>query len=301
MNYNNVDTQAKNSRSTHAQRGGANQTDATTLYLAEIGCAPLLTAQEEIHYGRLVQKGDSVARNKLIESNLRLVVNVAKAYQNRGLALLDLIEEGNLGLMHAVEKFDPERGCRFSTYATWWIRQSVERAIMNQSRVVRLPVHVAKQLNSCIRASRRFSQSLDHEPSVSELADMMNKPLKDIEKLLRLKENAISVDLPIGNDQGRRICDVIPDENNADPSVLLEADSINQLIDHWLLSLSEKQKQVVEQRFGLHNGQVLTLEQLGQKLNVTRERVRQIQMDALKSLRKTLEKEGLSSDLFLSD
>ena len=159
------------------------QLDATRLYLSEIGFSPLLTADEEKHYSRLALKGDEAARKKMIECNLRLVVKIARRYLNRGLALLDLIEEGNLGLIRAVEKFDPERGFRFSTYATWWIRQTIERAIMNQTRTIRLPIHVVKEINIYLRAARHLSQTLDHEPSTEEIADMLDKPISEVKRM----------------------------------------------------------------------------------------------------------------------
>ncbi|VAW74590.1 RNA polymerase sigma factor RpoS, partial [hydrothermal vent metagenome] len=160
--------------------------DATRMYLNEIGFSPLLTAEEEVYYSRLAQKGDESGRRRMIESNLRLVVKIARRYINRGLAFLDLIEEGNLGLIRAVEKFDPERGFRFSTYATWWIRQTIERGIMNQTRTIRLPIHVVKELNSYLHAARRLAQTLDHEPNAEEIAELLDKPMKDVKRLLKL-------------------------------------------------------------------------------------------------------------------
>ncbi|MEE9493550.1 MAG: RNA polymerase sigma factor RpoS [Gammaproteobacteria bacterium] len=299
MRYNTINSSSKKTAGLSASMSVATQHDATSLYLKEIGYSPLLTAEEEVRYGRLVHQGNRSARNKLIVSNLRLVANIAKTYRNRGLALLDLIEEGNLGLMHAIEKFDPERGFRFSTYATWWIRQAVERAIMNQSRTVRLPVHIAKQLNSCLRVSSRISQTLDHEPKIRELADTMGKPVSEIDKLLALKNNAISVDMPVNGDTGKCFGDDIADDKNTDPANVIEAQYLEIHIDEWLQMLSAKQRQIVEQRFGLHGHKTLTLEELGLQLDITRERVRQIQLDALKSLRGMMEKKGFSSDVLL--
>ena len=270
--------------------------DATRMYLNEIGFSPLLTAEEEVHYARLAQKGDQAARRRMIESNLRLVVKIARRYMNRGLALLDLIEEGNLGLIRAVEKFDPERGFRFSTYATWWIRQTIERAIMNQTRTIRLPIHVVKELNSYLQAARRLAQSLDHEPNAEEIAELLNKPIADVERMLKLNERVTSVDVPVSKDSDRSVLDAIPDEHNPDPSDLLQDADVLANLDVWISQLSDKQREVVERRFGLHGYKISTLEEVGNEIGVTRERVRQIQMDALKRLREILENEGFSSD-----
>ncbi|KAF0678564.1 rpoS [Enterobacter hormaechei] len=172
--------------------------DATQLYLGEIGYSPLLTAEEEVYFARRALRGDVASRRRMIESNLRLVVKIARRYGNRGLALLDLIEEGNLGLIRAVEKFDPERGFRFSTYATWWIRQTIERAIMNQTRTIRLPIHIVKELNVYLRTARELSHKLDHEPSAEEIAEQLDKPVDDVSRMLRLNERITSVDTPAG-------------------------------------------------------------------------------------------------------
>ncbi|MFP5507027.1 MAG: RNA polymerase sigma factor RpoS [Gammaproteobacteria bacterium] len=270
--------------------------DPTRLYLNEIGFSPLLSAEEEVYYARKAQKGEEAARQRMIESNLRLVVKIARRYMNRGLALLDLIEEGNLGLIRAVEKFDPERGFRFSTYATWWIRQNIERAIMNQTRTIRLPIHVVKEINVYLRAARRLAQHLDHEPSAEEIADLLDKPLEEVERMLGLNERVASVDSPIGYDSDKSLLDSIPDENNPDPSDLLADDDVYANLELWLEQLNEKQRDVVERRFGLHGHKICTLEEVGNEIGVTRERVRQIQMDALKRLREILEAEGFSSD-----
>jgi len=270
--------------------------DATRIYLNEIGFSPLLSAEEEVYYSRLAQKGEEQGRRRMIESNLRLVVKIARRYINRGLALLDLIEEGNLGLIRAVEKFDPERGFRFSTYATWWIRQTIERAIMNQTRTIRLPIHVVKELNSYLQAARRLAQSLDHEPNAEEIANLLDKPLNDVKRMLKLNERVTSVDAPLGRDSDKTLIDAIPDENNPDPSDLLQDADVLANLEIWVARLSEKQREVVERRFGLHGYKISTLEEVGREIGVTRERVRQIQMDALKRLREILESEGFSSD-----
>ena len=273
--------------------------DATRLYLSEIGFSPLLTAEEEVYYARRAQRGDEAARQRMIESNLRLVVKIARRYLNRGLALLDLIEEGNLGLIRAVEKFDPERGFRFSTYATWWIRQTIERALMNQTRTVRLPIHVVKEINVYLRAARQLAQKLDHEPTAEEIAELLDKPIEDVKRMLGLNERIASVDSPIGRDSDRSLLDAIPDENNPDPSELLAESDVQENLDYWLSQLNDKQRDVVERRFGLRGRKVCTLEEVGNEIGVTRERVRQIQMDALKRLREILESEGFSQDALL--
>ncbi|MET0026799.1 MAG: RNA polymerase sigma factor RpoS [Candidatus Thiodiazotropha sp.] len=273
---------------------GDAQMDATRLYLNEIGISKLLTAEEEVYYARLAQKGEKAARQRMIESNLRLVVKIARRYMNRGLALLDLIEEGNLGLIRAVEKFDPERGFRFSTYATWWIRQTIERAIMNQTRTIRLPIHVVKEINVYLRAARKLAQSLDHEPSSEEIAELLDRPIDEVKRMLGLNERVTSVDTPFGKDADKPLLDTIADEKNLDPTVDIQNDGLNANLDRWLSKLNDKQREVVERRFGLHGYENSTLEQVANELGVTRERVRQIQMDALRRLRDILERDGFS-------
>ncbi|MCG7982235.1 MAG: RNA polymerase sigma factor RpoS [Candidatus Thiodiazotropha lotti] len=277
-----------------AAEAGDAQMDATRLYLNEIGISKLLTAEEEVHFARLAQKGDQSARQRMIESNLRLVVKIARRYMNRGLALLDLIEEGNLGLIRAVEKFDPERGFRFSTYATWWIRQTIERAIMNQTRTIRLPIHVVKEINVYLRAARKLAQTLDHEPSSEEIADLLDRPIDEVKRMLGLNERVTSVDTPFGKDADKPLLDTIADEKNQDPTVDIQNDGLNANLDRWLSKLNDKQREVVERRFGLHGYENSTLEQVANELGVTRERVRQIQMDALRRLRDILERDGFS-------
>jgi RNA polymerase nonessential primary-like sigma factor len=270
--------------------------DATRLYLKEIGYYTLLTPEEEIEYARRAQQGDEKARNRMIESNLRLVVKIARRYMNRGLAMLDLIEEGNLGLIRAVAKFDPEKGFRFSTYATWWIRQTIDRAIMNQTRTIRLPIHVIKEINHCLRAFRTLSQTLDHEPTSEEVARTLDKTTGEIEKMLGLNERITSVDTPRTEDFDKSLLDTIADEQNPDPMLVLQEEDLLKHIDLWLSQLNEKQRIVVEKRFGIGGGEIATLEEVGAEIGITRERVRQIQIEALKKLRELLEREGFSID-----
>jgi RNA polymerase nonessential primary-like sigma factor len=270
--------------------------DATRLYLSEIGFSPLLTAEEEVYYGRRARKGDEAARRRMIESNLRLVVKIARRYMNRGLPLLDLIEEGNLGLIHAVKKFDPERGFRFSTYATWWIRQTIERAIMNQTRTIRLPIHVVKEINVYLRAARRLTQELDREPTAEEIGDLLDKPTAEVDRLLGLNDRLSSMSTQLGQDGERSVLDAIPDEDTMDPTSQIQAQDVHEVLEKWLGRLNEKQRAVVERRFGLHGFDKCTLEQVGEEIGVTRERVRQIQMDALSRLRIIMESHGLSED-----
>ena len=270
--------------------------DATQLYLNEIGFSPLLTAEEEVYYAKLALKGDEKARKKMIESNLRLVVKISRRYLHRGLPLLDLIEEGNLGLMKSVEKFDPDRGFRFSTYATWWIRQTIERAIMNQTRTIRLPIHVLKELNVYLRAARQLTQKLDHEPSPEEIADMLDVPIEDVEKLFCLNDKVTSFDSAIGHEDGKSLLDTIPDENSINPAVLLTDENLRSQIEELLDELTYNQRQVISRRFGLRGFEKATLEEDGEEISLTRERVRQIQVEALKALRKHLEKIGLNHD-----
>lgn len=268
--------------------------DATQLYLGEIGFSPLLTAEEEVYFARRALKGDEASRKRMIVSNLRLVVKIARRYNNRGLALLDLIEEGNLGLIRAVEKFDPERGFRFSTYATWWIRQTIERAIMNQTRTIRLPIHVVKELNVYLRAARELAQKLDHEPTAEEIALALERPVEDVSKMLRLNERITSVDTPIGSDNDKALLDIIADEKGHGPEEDLQDKDIKSSIVRWLQELNPKQREVLARRFGLMGYEPSTLEDVGAEIGLTRERVRQIQVEALRRLRDMLGHQGLN-------
>ena len=271
--------------------------DATQMYLNEIGFSPLLSAEEEVHYARQARKGDEMGRRRMIESNLRLVVKISRRYVNRGLSLLDLIEEGNLGLIRAVEKFDPERGFRFSTYATWWIRQTIERAIMNQTRTIRLPIHVVKELNVYLRAARELAQKLDHEPTAEDIAELLDKPVADVKRMLKLNERVTSVDTPLGPNSDKSILDTIADERMEDPGTELQNDDIQSNLSQWIEELPEKQREVLSRRFGLRGYEPSTLEDVGREIGLTRERVRQIQVEALKRLREVFEKHGLNAEV----
>jgi RNA polymerase nonessential primary-like sigma factor len=277
--------------------------DITQIYLNEIGQSPLLSAAEELESARATRAGDFESRQKMIEHNLRLVVSIAKHYLNRGLALADLIEEGNLGLIHALEKFDPERGFRFTTYATWWIRQSIERAIMNQSRTIRLPAHVVKELNIVLRALRHLEThgmlGADREPTLDDVAHLLGKPVEQVRRILGYNERITSLDAPIDNEQGLSVGDQLADADAPSPELVLHNSEIEGWIRQWLDELSDRQRRVIERRYGLNGTDVATLEQLAGELGVTRERVRQIQAEALDKLRARLRVRGLSRDALL--
>lgn len=268
--------------------------DATRAYLNDLSKSSLLTPEEEKLYGKRALNGDANARRIMIESNLRLVVKISRRYLNRGLPLLDLIEEGNLGLIRAVEKFDPDRGFRFSTYSTWWIRQTIERAIMNQTRTIRLPIHIVKEMNVYLKAQRQLAQQLDHEPTADDIARHLDKPVKTVSKMLKLNERVSSVDIPLGKDYDKPMLDSITEEEARSPSDILQDNFIHNNVAHWVCQLAEKQREVICRRYGLCGFESATLEQVAWELGVTRERVRQIQMDGLKRLKEILESSGYS-------
>jgi RNA polymerase nonessential primary-like sigma factor len=273
--------------------------DVTQRYLSEIGVNPLLSAEEEMALTRRVREGDFAARQTMIERNLRLVVNIAKHYLNRGIPLLDLVEEGNLGLIHALEKFDPERGFRFSTYATWWIRQNVERAIMNQSRTIRLPVHVSKELNQVLRAQREMEGRVSAGATTGEIASQLDKPLEDVRSILMLGEHALSLDAPLDIDPSLSVGESLADDSIQTPDVSIFNAEVEALLKSWIDALNDKQKMVIHHRYGIDDCELLTLEELAVRLEITRERVRQIQLEALGQLRRMLRRRGISKDALI--
>ncbi len=259
--------------------------DAIKIYLRDIQKTPLLTSDGEKELARKVEQGDRSARNKMIEANLRLVVKIAKRYVNRGLPFLDLIEEGNLGLMKAVERFSLAKECRFSTYATWWIRQSIERALVNQSRTIRLPVHVSDDINRMLRTSRHLTQQLHREPSVQEIADAMKSKLPYVRRLMVLLKRTCSIETPIGEGNDYFLIDTIEDSSVVSPSELLENINKYELIAQQFEKLSESERVILGLRFGLYDQEPQTLDTIGQGFGVTRERIRQIEAKSLDKLR----------------
>jgi len=276
-------------------------TDTTQLYLNQIGARALLTVAQEVHYATLAKEGDFPARQVMIEHNLRLVVSIAKHYINRGVPLLDLIEEGNLGLMRAIDKFEPARGFRFSTYATWWIRQSIERAIMNQARTVRLPVHVIRELHQVLRAKYHL-EALHHdgkEASADDVAHLMGRTAEDVQDILALAEYPVSLDAPLDADPQGSLMDLLPDALAEGPEARAVQHEMVLLVRDWLAKLTDRQRLIILRRFGLDDDDPATLETLAAELGVTRERVRQIQLEALVKLKRALEAHGIDRDALL--
>ena len=295
----NFQTETTGTRDSQAPSEVPRDADPVQLYLNEIGSTPLLTAAEEILVARASLAGDEAARHRMINSNLRLVVMIAKRYTNRGLPLLDLIEEGNLGLMRAVEKFDPERGFRFSTYATWWIRQSIERALMNQGRTIRLPIHIQKDINTIVRCTRELRSSLRREPSTSEIADVLDRDPGEVSKLLKLSEKITSVDSQLSDDTERSLVDTVSSHVEDNPLSLVDDEKIEGCLEEWLDDLPDRQREILARRFGLMGYEASTLEAVGEEVGLTRERVRQIQIDARARLKRAALRDGLSEEELL--
>ena len=263
--------------------------DAIKLYLKEIQKSQLLTAEDERELAGLISKGDSAARERMIESNLRLVVKIAKRYMNRGLPFLDLIEEGNMGLIKAVEKFKVSKGCRFSTYATWWIRQSIERSIVNQSRTIRLPVHVSDDINKLVKINRELVQRLKREPSVEEVATAMGTEVNYVRRMMSLVKKTYSIEHPLGEGDGYSLIDTIEDTKIVDPESKIEdLDRFNH-VQEWMDDLNENEREILALRFGLDDREPQTLDTIGKQFGVTRERIRQIEAKSLAKLRKSME------------
>lgn len=266
-------------------------------YLHEIGQIALLTAEQEKSLAKQLQEGSVRAKNHLIEANLRLVVCIARRYLNRGLSLPDLIEEGNLGLIHAVDKFDPENGARFSTYATWWIRQSIERAIMNQAKMIRLPVHLVKKQRKYQKLLQQRMQKGEAEPSLEELANAMGVSEENLMDLISLDKPEVSVDAAINEDQDIYLLDTIPDQNGEDPIEMIQAKDLHDIIESCLSTLSKRELEIIERRYGIHGHDVMTLDHIGEHTHLTRERVRQIQLQILKQLRRQCVDSGIRDDM----
>ena len=268
-----------------ASMEGINIDDPVRMYLREIGRIPLLSYDEELELAKKVLAGDEAAKQKLAESNLRLVVSIAKKYVGRGMLFLDLIQEGNMGLIKAVEKFDYTKGYKFSTYATWWIRQAITRAIADQARTIRIPVHMVETINKLIRTSRHLLQQLGREPTPEEIAAEMEIPVEKVTEIQKIAQDPVSLETPIGEEEDSHLGDFVPDENNMSPEDFTIHEMLKEEISDVLLTLTEREEQVLRLRFGLDDGSSKTLEEVGQMFGVTRERIRQIEAKALRELR----------------
>ncbi len=259
--------------------------DPVRMYLKEIGKVPLLTPEEEITLAKKMSEGDEEAKRRMTEANLRLVVSIAKRYVGRGMLFLDLIQEGNLGLIKAVEKFDYTKGYKFSTYATWWIRQAITRAIADQARTIRIPVHMVETINKTIRVSRQLLQELGHDPSAEEIAAEMDMPVDKVRDILKIAQEPVSLETPIGEEEDSHLGDFIPDEDASEPSEAASFSLLREQLEEVLGTLAPREKKVLELRFGIVDGRTRTLEEVGKEFNVTRERIRQIEAKALRKLR----------------
>ncbi len=259
--------------------------DPVRMYLKEIGTVPLLTGEEEIELAKKIEAGDEAAKKKLAESNLRLVVSIAKRYVGRGMQFLDLIQEGNLGLIKAAEKFDYRKGYKFSTYATWWIRQAITRAIADQARTIRIPVHMVETINKLIRAQRALTQKLGREPKPEEIAEEVDMPIDKVRDILKISQEPVSLETPIGEEEDSHLGDFIQDENEPVPSEAAEFSVLREQLNEVLSTLTEREQKVLRLRFGLDDGRARTLEEVGKEFQVTRERIRQIEAKALRKLR----------------
>ena len=259
--------------------------DPVRMYLKEIGKVPLLSPDEEIELATRMSQGDEEAKHRMTEANLRLVVSIAKRYVGRGMLFLDLIQEGNLGLIKAVEKFDYTKGYKFSTYATWWIRQAITRAIADQARTIRIPVHMVETINKTIRVSRQLLQELGHDPSAEEIAREMDMPVEKVRDILKIAQEPVSLETPIGEEEDSHLGDFIPDEDASEPSEAASFSLLREQLEEVLDTLAPREKKVLELRFGIVDGRTRTLEEVGKEFNVTRERIRQIEAKALRKLR----------------
>ena len=259
--------------------------DPVRMYLKEIGKVPLLTPEEEVELARKMSEGDEEAKRRMTEANLRLVVSIAKRYVGRGMLFLDLIQEGNLGLIKAVEKFDYTKGYKFSTYATWWIREAITRAIADQARTIRIPVHMVETINKTIRVSRQLLQELGHDPSAEEIAEVMDMPVEKVRDILKIAQEPVSLETPIGEEEDSHLGDFIPDEDASEPSEAASFSLLREQLEEVLDTLAPREKKVLELRFGIVDGRTRTLEEVGKEFNVTRERIRQIEAKALRKLR----------------
>jgi len=259
--------------------------DPVRMYLKEIGRINLLTTDEEFEYARLAEQGDEYAKKMLAESNLRLVVSIAKRYVGRGMLFLDLIQEGNIGLMKAVDKYDPDKGFKFSTYATWWIRQAITRAIADQARTIRVPVHMVETINKLARAQRQLTQELNREPSEEELAKKLNITVEKVREVYKISQDPVSLETPIGEEDDSHLGDFIKDERTMSPEEYATVEMLKEELTNVLLTLTDREEKVLRLRFGLDDGQCRTLEEVGQIFGVTRERIRQIEAKALRKLR----------------